>query len=147
MRQWLLLPALLSVISSSCISLKPVEVSGIGNFRTDLNLNEPAILFDVNLKNPNHYGVTLSSMGVSLKMTGKTLAELSVSGKTRIARLEKTSVPVVLKPSLNDIKNMAASGFSDLLSGKKQSLTVEGELVVSKFLIRKKLHFKEEIGK
>lgn len=86
-------------------------------------------------------------MGVSLKISDKTLADLSVAGKTRIARLEKTSVPVILKPSLNDIKNMAVSGFGDLLSGKKQSLTVEGELVVSKFLIRKKLHFKEEIGK
>lgn len=147
LRYWLVIPVLLSVISVSCVSLKPIEVSGIGNFRTDLNVNEPAVLFDVKLKNPNGYGVTLRTMGVSLKIADKTLAELSVSGKTRIARLEKTSVPVVLKPSLNDIKNMATSGFSDLLSGKKQSLTVEGELVVSKFFIRKKLHFKEKIGK
>lgn len=141
------LPVLLLVFSSSCVSLRPVEFSGIGNFRTDLNVNEPAVLFDVKLKNPNNYGVTLRSMGVSLKISDKTLAEIAVSGKTHITGLEKTSVPVVLKPSLNDIKNMAASGFSGLLSGKKQSLTVEGELVVSKFFIRKKLHFKEEIGK
>lgn len=134
------------VLVSSCLMIRPVEVKRLDNFRTELNLQQPEILFDVDVSNPNGFGVTLKSVDIHLGLGDKNLAGIKTSRQMRIPRKGNASLPVVLKPSYSDLSAIAGAGLKEFLGGKKQSMSVRGEIVISKFIFRRKLRFSEQIS-
>lgn len=147
MKKFHLAPVLvISLVFFSCVNLKPVEVKKVSGFRTDINPAKPAVLFDVDVYNPNTFGVTLRSMGLNLKLGEQTLADFSVAEKSRIPRRASASLPVTLYPSVADLANIAGSEISGIFGGKKKPLVISGRIVVGKFIFRKKISFREEIS-
>ena len=136
----------ISLFFTSCMVIKPVEVKRLDNFRTELNLQQPEILFDVDVSNPNGFGVTLKKVNVNLGLGDKDLAGISTDRKMRIARRGNTRLPVILKPSYADLSAIAGAGLSEFLGAKKQSVSIRGEIVIGKFLFRRKLRFSEQIS-
>lgn len=82
---------------------------------------------------------------MELELSGKTMAAIAVSGKSQIPRLGEVALPVTLTPSIADIGAFAGAGIKDIFGGKKQALSIQGQLTIRKFLMSKKLKFKEEI--
>lgn len=63
--------AIIPLLLSSCLTLKPVEVTKIENFRTDLNTENPVVLFDVRVKNPNKFRSYFIKYGYGAGVVGK----------------------------------------------------------------------------
>lgn len=136
----------ISLFFSSCMVIKPVEVKRLDNLRTELNLQQPEILFDVAVSNPNGFGVTLKRVDIHLGLGDKNLAGISTERQIRIPRKGDTSLPVVLRPSYSDLSAIAGAGLNEFLGGKKQLISVRGEVVIRKFFFRRKLRFSEQIS-
>jgi LEA14-like dessication related protein len=136
---------LVSLFVSSCMVIKPVEVRKLDRVRTDMNVQQPSILFDVDVMNPNGFGVTLKSVDVSLGLGEKNLAGISIERHLRIPRKGTATLPVKLQPSYADLSAIAGAGLAEFLGGKKESLSIRGEIVIGKFLFRRKLRFSEQI--
>ncbi|MEP7169482.1 MAG: hypothetical protein ABI855_08955, partial [Bacteroidota bacterium] len=44
---------------TSCVTIQPVEVRNVDNFQMMDILTKPSVQFDVNIHNPNNFGLTL----------------------------------------------------------------------------------------
>ena len=138
--------ALVTLLFTSCFNIKPVVVSGINNFKTANLFSEPELTFDLGVKNPNKFGVTVKRMGINITLSGSDLAGINIPLKTRIASQSSVTVPITLKPSVSSISNMAIGGFKNIFSGTGgQTLEFSGEIVISKFIFNKKIKFREKI--
>jgi len=134
------------VLFSSCGLIKPISVTSVGNFTTVNPLLRPEFRFDVGLKNPNSFGVTIDKMEIGLSTGGPVLAKISMLQGTQITKKETMMVPVALSPSINEISKLFSSGIDALLSGKNDNqFEVRGEIVIRKFIFRKRYQIKESI--
>jgi hypothetical protein len=136
----------LTLVLTSCNAYKPVVVNSVGNIKTINPLSNPEIQFDVGLKNPNNFGVTITKMEIGICVGEPVLATVSLLHGTRIGKGQTISVPVSLKPSVKDVSSLFNSGIDSFLSGKKdKKLQVVGELTVKKFIFKKRYEIKESI--
>jgi LEA14-like dessication related protein len=123
------------VLFSSCISLKPVTVTGVDNVQAEDILLYPKISFNVNLHNPNNFGLTLKEFKTSAYFNDKVLTDVFTASKIRIARNSNVAIPLQTQPSIKEL-------MTTYLTGKlKGNIKVEGYITVSKFLFRKKFPF------
>jgi len=134
------------ILFSSCASIQPVKVSGVKNFKTADLLSNPKLNFDLGIKNPNKFGVTVKRMGIDVYMGDSVLTGVKIPAKTRIAAHSDVQIPVSLNPSVNSIAAMALGGFKNLFSGSgKSEIDVRGEIVMRKFIFTKKIKIDEKI--
>ena len=136
---------LLSFLSlSSCIVVKPVQVTNIDNFRTEKVLTKPELLFDVSIQNPNNFGVRVSELGVNLFVGDRNVIGLNIVNSIKVQRKNSVNIPVTLHPSINDIASLLNSEFNNLISGKSnQKMEIRGEIVMKKFIFTKRIKIKE----
>jgi len=134
------------VLLSSCIAVKPVEVTGIDNFKSLNTLSDPEIRFDLGIKNPNNYGVLVKKMDLILYSGEARLAGIELLNKTKVHGKQTVALPVVLKPSLDAITALLKSEMSNLVRGKvNQQMELRGKLVMKKFLFTKSVNLKESV--
>lgn len=131
----------------SCSSIQPVVISGIGSIKTQNILTNPEITFDLGVKNPNRYGVTVKRMSLNISLGDSIVAGINIPKKTKIAGHSSVDIPIVMKPSMSSFTNMAVSGFKNIFSRKgNTNLELRGEIIISKFIFTKKIKFKEKIN-
>ncbi len=135
-----------SILLSGCFSIKPVVVTGVKNFRPGNLLQNPEFSFDLGVKNPNSYGVTVKRMGINVLVADSSVGGIKISDNTRIAGKSAVQVPVKFQPSMSNLTNMAFGSFKNLFSAKgSNTMEVKGEIVISKFIFSKKIKFSEKI--
>jgi LEA14-like dessication related protein len=123
------------ILLTSCASVKPITVAGIDNLQVEDILLHPKISFNVNLHNPNNFGLTLKEFKTSAYLNDKIMTDLYTETKIRIARNSNIAIPLKTEPS---IKELMTTYLSGALKGK---LKVEGYFTVKKFLFRRKFPF------
>ena len=79
------------LIFSSCSIIKPVSVTSVGNFKTVNPLSRPEIRFDVGLRNPNNFSVTIEKMDIGISSGGPVLAKVSLLEGIRVSK--RSSLP------------------------------------------------------
>ncbi|MFI5218830.1 MAG: LEA type 2 family protein [Bacteroidia bacterium] len=120
---------------SSCVTIKPVEVIGIGNFNLEPLSSKPNVHFEVKIHNPNNFGLTLCELKSTVSLGAKTVTDITISKKTFIPADSEISIPLEARASVNEIASL-------LLSGNASSnIKAEGYLAVRKFLFKKKFPF------
>ncbi len=141
------LSLLLSVMFlSSCGIIKPVSVMSVGNFTTENVLSKPEIRFDIKIQNPNNFSVTIQKMEIGVSVAGPAFATISLMEGVRVTKRDTMMVPVSLFPSMTEIGSMFSSGIDAFLTGKENPLfEVRGEVVIRKFIFRKRYKIKESI--
>jgi LEA14-like dessication related protein len=132
---------LCSIFFASCFTLKAPSVKGVENLRLGELTKEMNLKFDVILKNPNNYGLKLRSMQMSLFMDDSLASEISMDKKTRIAANSEVAIPLTVKPKALKIPKIGWSLVQDLFGGSNKKIRLDGEMVVSKFIFRKKFKF------
>jgi LEA14-like dessication related protein len=136
----------LSLSMFSCVQIKPVTINGINNFRTENALSKPEFKFDVKVKNPNQFSVTVSRMGVQLVLGDTTLAGINLQPNTRVPALSDVNIPMSLTPSVSTLTGIFMSGIKNMFSDlKKQNMELRGEIVVRKFIFTKKIKIRQAI--
>lgn len=133
--QFIVISAVFVLLFSSCYTIEPVTVKRLDDFQVKTLSTRPAINFNAVLYNPNAFGITLRSFACDVKMGGKQVSRIETSHKVRISSNADISIPLEASPDLKDISGMILGGtsFTDWKA--------EGNLVVSKFIFRKKIPF------
>lgn len=130
-----ILYSLFCIFFSSCLTVQPVEVQSVSNFQLQDPLTKPYVQFDVNIHNPNHFGLTLKEFKSTAYSGDKIVTDIFVQKKTHIAANSDISIPIQTTPSINDISSMIFSG------GASKDVKVDGYLTVRKFIFSKKFPF------
>ncbi len=120
---------------TSCYTIEPVAVKRLDDFQVKTLSTKPSINFNAVLYNPNAFGLTLRSFTCDVKMGGKQISRIETSRRVRIASNADVSIPLEASPDLKDVAGMILGGtsFTDWKA--------EGNLVVSKFIFRRKIPF------
>lgn len=123
------------LLFASCYTIEPVTVKRIDDFQVNALSTKPAIRFNAVLYNPNTFGITLRSFTCDVKMGRKQISRIETSRKVRISSNAEISIPLEASPDLKDVAGMILGGtsFTDW--------NAEGNLVVSKFIFRRKIPF------
>jgi len=119
----------------SCITIQPVEVQKVDNFQLKDVLTKPNVQFDVVIHNPNHFGLTLKEFKSTAFLGDKMITDIFIEKKIYIGADNDISIPLQTSPSLKDISEIVLSGNAS------KELKVEGFIIVSKFIFRKKFPF------
>ena len=117
------------------MTIQPVEVKNVDNFQLTDVLTKPSVQFDVNIHNPNNFGLTLKEFKSTAFLGDKIVTDIFIAKKIHIGANSDISIPFQTQPSLNAIVGMMLSGSAS------KDLKVEGFLVVKKFIFRKKFPF------
>jgi len=136
---------LILIVFNSCAPLKPVVVRDVAEFKTEEILTKPRIIFNLKVFNPNPYGLTVKRMGVMVKVSDSTLANVNLLQGVRIGANSEVTVPVTIQPSLSTLGNIFMAGVNSFLSRKDQKVTIEGDIIVKKFIFSKRFAIKESL--
>ncbi|MEZ5068578.1 MAG: LEA type 2 family protein [Bacteroidia bacterium] len=129
-----------AVCMSGCVSLKMPEVTGVSNLRlTDLS-KDMSIQFDLGLKNPNSFGVTLKSMKTEILLADSVVASVGLRHKQRLAAGQKTQLPFTVKPDVLSMPKLGWLGITQYLR-KTIKFAVKGRSKSGKFIFFKKYKF------
>jgi LEA14-like dessication related protein len=120
---------------SSCYTIEPVSVKRLDDFQVKTLSTKPAIHFNAVLYNPNSFGITLRSFMCEVKLGGKQISRIETSRKVQIASNADVSIPLEASPDLKDVTGMILGGT------QVSDWKAEGNLVVSKFIFRRKIPF------
>jgi LEA14-like dessication related protein len=132
---------LIGVLLSSCVSLKAPNVKGIENFSVSSLSTDMKMNFNVNVSNPNNYGVTVRQMNMKLYLDDSVISSIGINGKQRIGANSNLSLPFIVEPKITKMPKLAWIGIKELLGSTDNKMKLQGEIVVSKFIFRKKYSF------
>ncbi|MBL0343444.1 MAG: LEA type 2 family protein [Bacteroidetes bacterium] len=137
---------LLITLFGSCSTFQPLVITEVKNFKTANLLTNPEILFDLQVKNPNKFGVTIKRMGLNVLLAETSIATVEIPGKRKIKGATVVSLPIAIKPSASSLTIIAVSGFMDIFSGKEdKKLDLSGEILIRKFIFARKIKIQESI--
>lgn len=127
--------------SSGCLNLKVPQVTGISKFRLSDITKDTRIQFDVGIRNPNTFGVTLKSMKAELFLADSSIAGIGIDRKTRLAANQQVDLPFSVQPKLNALPQLGILGITQLFKKDNKKISLRGELKVRKFIFTKKVKF------
>lgn len=147
MKQLLFLCAI-TLLFSSCLTQKVVEYKGIENVSYKSENNTPQITFDLVINNPNNWGLRLSDLNSQVFVADHMIGNALLQNTIKIKRKSDVYIPISLNLSMSDVIALIPTGLS--LFGKKSKVNtaVDGDLVLKKFLFKKKykVNFKQDIS-
>ena len=127
--------------SSGCLNLKVPQVTGISKFRLSDITKDTRIQFDVGIRNPNTFGVTLTSMKAELFLADSSIAGIGIDRKTRLAANQQVDLPFSVQPKLNALPQLGILGITQLFKKDNKKVSLRGELKIRKFIFTKKVKF------
>lgn len=144
-----ILAALLyTIVLSSCINLKDLEVKEVKGF--SLKKLDPMGMqssLQLSIHNPNRFGFVILPSSFDVKYSGIYLGKAKLANKVKIKGKEEHTYTFELE---NDFKEV---NFLDLMNlfqpgAFKNEINISGELKASKFLLRKKfpVDYKEKVS-
>ena len=133
--------AVVVLTSSGCLNLKMPQVTGISKLRLSDITKDTRIQFDVGIRNPNTFGVTLKSMKAELFLADSSIAGIGVDRKTRLAANQQVDMPFSVQPKLTALPQLGILGITQLFKKDNKKISLRGELKVRKFIFTKKVKF------
>ncbi len=133
--------AVVMLTSSGCLNLKVPQVTGISKFRLSDITKDTRIQFDVGLRNPNTFGVTLKSMKAELFLADSSIAGIGIDRKTRLAANQHVDLPFSVQPKLTALPQLGILGITQLFKKDNKKVSLRGELKIRKFIFTKKVKF------
>ena len=127
--------------SSGCLNLKVPQVTGISKFRLSDITKDTRIQFDVDIRNPKTFGVTLKSMKAELFLADSSIAGIGIDRKTRLAANQQVDLPFSVQPKLNALPQLGILGITQLFKKDNKKVSLRGELKIRKFIFTKKVKF------
>ncbi len=116
-------------LSTSCISYKPILITGINDVKTtniageqmELSLN-----FEIN--NPNGFKMVLKQCDIDVSLNDKNLGKACTAEKIVIQRKSKENYPFKLSVSYQDFMAATVSGIGMLLKSEPVTFKVKGAI-------------------
>ncbi len=117
------------LLLSSCISYKPVMITGIKDVKTaNISGEKVELAFNLEIDNPNGFKIVLNQYDMDVMLNDKGLGKTSSSEKIVIKRKSKASHPFKLSASYKDFIGATVSGLGALLNKEPVTFKVKGAI-------------------
>lgn len=114
---------------SSCISYKPVMITGIKDVKTaNISGESVELAFNLEINNPNGFRIVLNQYDMDVMLNDKGLGKASSSEKIVIRRKSKASHPFKLSASYKDFIGATVTGLGALLNKEPVTFKVKGAI-------------------
>ncbi len=114
---------------SSCISYKPILITGINNVKTANVAGEKIeISFNCEINNPNKFRMVLKQYDMDVSLNDKTLGKAGTNEKIVIKGKSSASHPFKLSASYQDFMSATVSGLGALLNREPVTFKIKGAI-------------------
>ena len=126
MRLFFFLSALLL---SSCISYKPVMITGVRDVKTaNITGEKVELSFNLEINNPNGFKMVLNEYTMDVSLNDKSLGKATSGEKIVIKRKSKGSYPFKLSASYKDFVAATINGLGSLIKKEPVTFKVSGAI-------------------
>lgn len=132
----------LSAFLTSCLTTKPPEFETAEHIMASTKNNELHLSFDLIGHNPNNWSIKIKELQTEVNIGEQSFAGIQLDSNLRMKRNEDFTLPISIKVTKNDLAKVVISGMAFYLSGDKIPVEINGDVLVKKFLFRKKFAFK-----
>lgn len=120
------------VLITSCTFDEPITFKKIRNVKlTSVKNGRLQLTADAEFYNPNSISGKLKLVDVKIALAGKTLAQVDLKEKLKIAKNASFMVPLNAEFKMEDIQQGFLDNLVSILGGKKIKLHFQGEIKVS----------------
>lgn len=120
---------LFACLLSSCISYKPVMITGIKDVKTaNISGEKVELAFNLEIDNPNGFKIVLKQYDMDVMLNDKGLGKASSSEKIVIKRKSKETHPFKLSASYKDFMSATVTGLGALLNKEPITFKVKGAI-------------------
>lgn len=117
------------ILFSSCISYKPILITGIKDVKTtNLSGEKVELAFNLQVNNPNGFKMVLNDYNMDVMINDKTLGKASSAEKIVIKRKSNNTYPFKLSASYKDFMGAAVSGLGSLFKSEPVTFKVKGAI-------------------
>lgn|GEM_PF-4099986 len=114
---------------SSCLSYKPVMITGIKDMKTaNVTGEKVEMSFDLEIDNPNGFKIVLNEYNMDVSFNGKTMGKAVSVGKIAIKRRSKDYYPFVINAAYDDFMAATVSGLGSLFKKEPVTFKVKGAM-------------------
>lgn len=114
---------------SSCISYKPIMITGIKDVKTaNISGEKVELAFNLEIDNPNGFRIVLKQYDMDVILNDKVLGKASTSEKVVIKRKSKASHAFKLSASYKDFMSATVSGLGALLNKEPVTFKIKGAI-------------------
>lgn len=122
------------LLAGGCASTKSFEYKGVNNFAIADVFDEPKVAMDLNLHNPNPFGVTIRNFDLGIDVSGKPLGIMSIEDKVRIKRRSDFVMPVQFSTDIGSLGGILASGLTAFAGDDAMPVGLHGTITLQKFI-------------
>lgn len=125
------------ILFFSACSIVPATFKSITNPSLENISAAPAFKMNVNLYNPNHFGVKLKSYGLNVSVDSVQVATLSQNSAMHIPADTDFSIPVQINIPLSSLIKMIPQGANLFLNDVAIPFHLDGTITIKKFIFSK----------
>ncbi len=129
------------ILHNGCASFKAVEYREIENFSITSISTHPEFRMDIKMNNPNGVGAKIKSLDMEVLVNQTLLAKFETDNKIRVNSNGDFTIPLKGNASLFNLAKMIPPTIGNFFGMQDIPVNFKGEVVVSKFIFRKKISF------
>ena len=131
----------LVLLLSSCVTIESPTYVSTSNFKVTRITPQLDYQMDVTLFNPNPAGVKIKELNMQVTVLGNT-CNINTTDVVQIKSRENFTMPLKGETSSANYSSFLKNGVMAIFGGKSTiPIQVEGDVLVQKFIIRKRVHF------
>lgn len=131
----------LVLLLSSCVTIESPTYVSTSNFKVTRITPQLDYQMDVTMFNPNPAGVKIKELNMQVTVLGNT-CNISTTDVVQIKSRENFTMPLKGETSSANYSSFLKNGVMAIFGGKSTiPIQVEGDVLVQKFIIRKRVHF------
>ena len=131
----------LVLLLSSCVTIESPTYVSTSNFKVTRITPQLDYQMDVTMFNPNPAGVKIKELNMQVTVLGNT-STINTTDVVQIKSRENFTMPLKGETSSANYSSFLKNGVMAIFGGKSTiPIQVEGDVLVQKFIIRKRVHF------
>jgi LEA14-like dessication related protein len=141
MKKRFLFAAILPLLISSCITIKPIEFRRAENFSVSSNNNSPLLNFGLVFYNPNGFGCSITSIQSEGELKDQQVFTAGINTGIKVKGKSDFSIPVTARMAKMDFGQLLGAGLNLLLNDEAMRMKVRGKIKIRKWFISRSYNF------
>ena len=130
-----------SLLLTSCLTERQVQILEIGNFSADKIGKETVISMELLVDNPNNWGCTVEATEAELLLDDRKIGSVQLKHSFRLRADTSIRIPCSMTSSMTELSRLLPAGISLLFGNTPVIATTKGTVTVRKLIFRKRYPF------